>query len=161
VCCTTPSASVDVRVVKALTAACVQACPSLRFLLISALGAGDSLDALPSASHEVLRAFLERKDAAEAVLVNSGLEWTLIRPGPLTDEPPNGLGVATLDCAGGRAYSSLSRAELASVTAKAAVSGKSCRRALSVLDGGGVTVSAPFMRKLEPWEAPPFESFAL
>ena len=85
----------------ALVAACVAAAPAARFVLVSALGVGDSLDCLPYASHDVLKPWLERKALAEQSLEASGLEWTVLRPGPLTDAPPSGRAVATLDATQG------------------------------------------------------------
>ncbi len=86
----------------ALVAAAVAHAPAARFVLISALGVGESLDCLPHASHDVLQPWLERKAKAEAGLMASGLEWTVLRPGPLTDAPRSGGAVATLDAVTGK-----------------------------------------------------------
>ena len=85
----------------ALVAAAVAHAPASRFVLISALGAGESLDCLPHASQDVLAPWLERKAKAEGLLQASGLEWTVLRPGPLTDAPRSGAAVATLDAVSG------------------------------------------------------------
>ena len=102
-----------------LVAAAVAHAPLARFVLISALGVGESLDCLPHASQDVLRPWLERKEKAEGVLQGSGLEWTVLRPGPLTDAPRSGSAVATLDAVSGKAFSTLSRADLAHIAYQA------------------------------------------
>ena len=86
--------------------------PAARFVLVSALGVGESLDCLPHASHDVLAPWLERKAKAEEGLMASGLEWTVLRPGPLTDAPRSGGAVATLDAVTGAiaSFSVLSKA---------------------------------------------------
>ncbi len=57
-----------------------------RFLLLSSMGTDD-----PTRWPDVLRPFLEAKAKAEAELKRSGLAWTIVRPGALTDAPGVGL----------------------------------------------------------------------
>jgi uncharacterized protein YbjT (DUF2867 family) len=57
-----------------------------RYLMISAMGAGD-----PAAGGEEMRPYLEAKAQADAALAASELDWTIVRPGGLTDEPGSGL----------------------------------------------------------------------
>ena len=85
----------------ALVAAAAVHAAGARFVLISALGVGESLDCLPHASHDVLAPWLQRKEKAETLLQASGLEWVILRPGPLTDDPRSGSAVATLDAVSG------------------------------------------------------------
>ena len=56
-----------------------------RYLMISAMGAAD-----PAAGSEAMRPYLEAKGQADAALAASDLEWTIVRPGGLTDEPGTG-----------------------------------------------------------------------
>ena len=56
-----------------------------RYLMISAMGAGD-----PAAGAEAMRPYLEAKAQADAALAASELDWTIVRPGGLTDEPGTG-----------------------------------------------------------------------
>ena len=56
-----------------------------RYLMISAMGAAD-----PAAGPEAMRPYLEAKAQADAALAASDLEWTIVRPGGLTDEPGTG-----------------------------------------------------------------------
>jgi len=59
-----------------------------RFVQVSAIG----VDApLPPDTEPVWRAYVEAKRDADAALRASGLDWTIIRPGRLTDGPPTGL----------------------------------------------------------------------
>jgi uncharacterized protein YbjT (DUF2867 family) len=57
-----------------------------RYLMVSAMGAAD-----PAAGPEAMRPYLEAKSQADAALAASDLEWTIVRPGGLTDEPGTGL----------------------------------------------------------------------
>ena len=56
-----------------------------RYLMISAIGASD-----PSAGSGAMRPYLEAKAEADAQLAASGLDFTIVRPGRLTDEPGSG-----------------------------------------------------------------------
>lgn len=59
-----------------------------RFVQVSAIG----VDApLPPDTEAVWRAYVEAKRDADEALRASGLDWTIIRPGRLTDGPPTGL----------------------------------------------------------------------
>jgi uncharacterized protein YbjT (DUF2867 family) len=53
-----------------------------RYLMISSIGADD-----PSAGSEEMRPYLQAKADADAALVASGLDYTIVRPGFLTDDP--------------------------------------------------------------------------
>jgi uncharacterized protein YbjT (DUF2867 family) len=57
-----------------------------RYLMISAMGAAD-----PAAGPEPMRPYLEAKGQADAALAASELDWTIVRPGGLTDEPGTGM----------------------------------------------------------------------
>ena len=59
-----------------------------RFVQVSAIGVDDPL---PADTGEVWRAYVEAKRDADIALRDSGLDWTIIRPGRLTDEPATGL----------------------------------------------------------------------
>jgi uncharacterized protein YbjT (DUF2867 family) len=56
-----------------------------RYLMISSIGADD-----PAAGAEAMRPYLEAKAQADAALAASDLDWTIVRPGALTDEPGTG-----------------------------------------------------------------------
>jgi uncharacterized protein YbjT (DUF2867 family) len=58
-----------------------------RFVQVSAIGVDDPL---PDDTGDVWRAYVEAKRDADAALRESGLAWTIIRPGRLTDDPATG-----------------------------------------------------------------------
>ena len=70
--------------VKLLEAA--QATGVRRYLMVSSIGAGD-----PASGAEAMRPYLEAKAQADAALSASDLDWTIVRPGGLTDDPGTGL----------------------------------------------------------------------
>ncbi len=57
-----------------------------RYVIVSSFGAGD-----PSSGSEAMRPYLEAKAEADAALAASGLDYTIVRPGGLTDDPGTGL----------------------------------------------------------------------
>lgn len=59
-----------------------------RFLQVSAMGAGQPAN--PPGVGEVFAAYLDAKRAAEEDLRARDLDWTILRPGRLTDDPPTG-----------------------------------------------------------------------
>jgi uncharacterized protein YbjT (DUF2867 family) len=58
-----------------------------RFVQVSAIGVDRPL---PADTGDVWRAYVEAKRDADAALRDSGLAWTILRPGRLTDEPATG-----------------------------------------------------------------------
>lgn len=58
-----------------------------RYVMISAMGAGRDPDSVP----EAMRAYYAAKRAAHDAVRESGLEYTVVRPGRLTDESAGGL----------------------------------------------------------------------
>jgi uncharacterized protein YbjT (DUF2867 family) len=57
-----------------------------RYVLVSAI-ATDDFDA---DSHEIYQVYLRAKSEADATVRASGLDWTIVRPGGLTDDPATG-----------------------------------------------------------------------
>jgi uncharacterized protein YbjT (DUF2867 family) len=53
-----------------------------RYVMVSSIGADE-----PSAGSEAMRPYLEAKADADAALASSGLDFTIVWPGPLTDDP--------------------------------------------------------------------------
>jgi uncharacterized protein YbjT (DUF2867 family) len=56
-----------------------------RYVMVSSIGADD-----PAGGGEQMRPYLEAKAQADAALVASGLDGTIVRPGRLTDDPGTG-----------------------------------------------------------------------
>lgn len=81
-----------------------------RFVLITSIGAGDSRAGSPKGMLRVLGPVLAEKEKAERHLIDSGLTFTILRPGVLKDDPANGRGILTQDTT---ALGVINRAELA------------------------------------------------
>ena len=56
-----------------------------RYLMVSSVGAHD-----PESANEKMQPYLRAKARADEELKNSGLDYTIVRPGPLTDEQGTG-----------------------------------------------------------------------
>ena len=56
-----------------------------RYVMISSMGAGN-----PEAASGPMRPYLEAKAEADRALAASDLDWTIVRPGGLTDDPGTG-----------------------------------------------------------------------
>jgi uncharacterized protein YbjT (DUF2867 family) len=56
-----------------------------RYLIVSSMGADD-----PASASEAMRPYQQAKHDADEALAASGLDWTIVRPGGLTDEPGSG-----------------------------------------------------------------------
>ena len=66
-----------------------------RFILVSAIGCGESRSLLPPPVLERIGEAVAEKDKAEDHLRGSGLRHTIVRPGGLEDGPPTGNGWLT------------------------------------------------------------------
>jgi uncharacterized protein YbjT (DUF2867 family) len=53
-----------------------------RYVMVSSIGADN-----PAGGGEAMRPYLEAKAEADAAVVASGLDYTIVRPGPLTNDP--------------------------------------------------------------------------
>jgi len=93
-----------------------------RFVQVSAINVDDPL---PAGTGEVWRAYVEAKRDADAALRDSGLDWTIIRPGRLTDDPGTGAVSLGPDIPRG----DVPRADVAAVLAEVVgVEGTICRQ---------------------------------
>ncbi|MDG1462979.1 MAG: NAD(P)H-binding protein, partial [Gammaproteobacteria bacterium] len=68
-----------------------------RIVLVTAIGAGDSRDVLTENAWKFLGPVMEMKTKAEACLKNSGLHWTILRPGGMASESATGTAIRTED----------------------------------------------------------------
>jgi uncharacterized protein YbjT (DUF2867 family) len=66
-------------------------------LMVTAIGSGDSVSAVAPKVLEVLGELLELKTKAENYLIDSGLDYTILRPGGMTSDPATGSGIKTPD----------------------------------------------------------------
>ena len=97
-----------------------------RYLIISAGGAED-----PPDSDDDLSVYLRAKADADAAVQSSDLEWTILRPGPLTDDP--GTGQVRLDSSTGRG--AVSRDDVAAALAGLLHDERAAHRVLYVNGG--------------------------
>jgi uncharacterized protein YbjT (DUF2867 family) len=77
-----------------------------RYVMVSSIGADD-----PSGGSEAMRPYLEAKGAADAALQASGLDWTIVRPGGLTNDP----GTSKVTVGPTLEYASIARDDVAAV----------------------------------------------
>ncbi|MBD1998763.1 SDR family oxidoreductase [Leptolyngbya sp. FACHB-541] len=102
-----------------------------KFILVSSIGSGDSVVALPPQALQALGEVLVEKEKAEQHLIASGLTYTIIRPGGLKSEPATGNAVLTPDptIAG-----SIHRADVAELVCRCLQSDLANNRVLSAVD---------------------------
>jgi uncharacterized protein YbjT (DUF2867 family) len=129
-----------------------------RFVLLSALGAAESEGSVPFQVMDTMRPLLLDKSRAELYLRESGLEWTIIRPVPLTDDPASGAGMLTEGVA---CYGTISRDDLAALLLRAAEAPAAARKTLTAIDRSRVLLTAPYVRPLEFWEPLPVDEFVV
>jgi nucleoside-diphosphate-sugar epimerase len=102
-----------------------------RFILISSLGAGATKDAIPPQAYQTLAAVLAEKERAENHLIESGLTYTIVRPGGLKSAPATGGGVLTTAT---NVAGSIHREDVAIVVCNCLDSHKAHDRILSAFD---------------------------
>ena len=102
-----------------------------RFILVSSIGSGESAVALPPQAMETLRPVLIEKEKAEKHLIESGLTYTVIRPGGLKSEPATGNGVLTEDY---KVAGTIHRADVAQLVCKCLFSEAANNKILSAVD---------------------------
>jgi uncharacterized protein YbjT (DUF2867 family) len=99
-----------------------------RFVQISAIGVDDPL---PADTNDVWRAYVEAKRDADAALRTSSLDWTILRPGRLTDDPATGLVSLGSDVLRG----DVTRADVAAVIAAVLDAGSTIGKQWNVVNG--------------------------
>jgi len=106
---TGPEKTIDVDQNGAIRA--VDTCVALevpRFVMVSSMGADD-----PESGPENIRHYLRAKHVADEHLRASGLQYTILRPGRLTDEP----GTGRIRAGAGLGYGEIPRADVAEAIA--------------------------------------------
>jgi nucleoside-diphosphate-sugar epimerase len=116
-----------------------------RFVLVTSIGSGSSRAAAPWIARLILGRFMDLKTRAEDYLKASGLDWTIVRPGHLTDQPATGRGQLLED---DRVSGAIPRADVAALvqrvladpaTAGRAYSAIGATRATSAVQGESAT----------------------
>jgi uncharacterized protein YbjT (DUF2867 family) len=98
-----------------------------RYLIVSSLGAGNP----PAEGGDVFGEYLRAKGAADDALASSGLDYTIVRPGHLTDEPPTGTVALGDDVDGGE----IPRADVAAVLAASLADDNSIGKTFGLVSG--------------------------
>jgi len=104
-----------------------------RFVQVSAIGVDDPL---PADTGDVWRAYVEAKRDADAALRDSHLDWTILRPGRLTDEP----GTARVALGQDVARGDIPRVDVAATVAAVLDDGTSVGRQWNLV-GGDVPIA--------------------
>jgi uncharacterized protein YbjT (DUF2867 family) len=102
-----------------------------RFVLVTVIGTGESKSAAPLFSRFVLRKVLPLKEQAENYLVESGLKYTIIRPGGLLERPAEGKSTLTEDP---EKFSWMIRADLGKLTADTLYDGMTINKIYTAFD---------------------------
>lgn len=102
-----------------------------KFILISSVGSGESVVALPPQALETLKPVLLEKEKAEKHLIESGLNYTIIRPGGLKSEPATGNGILTENY---KVAGTIHRADVAQLACKCLFSDAANNKILSAID---------------------------
>ena len=106
------------------------------FVFESAIGVGNSSGRMALPGRLLVRATLNAKQDAETALRRSGLGYTIVRPGKLTDDPPTG---EVLVGEGGDTLSgSIPRADVARVMAAAPFTPDARNRTFEVVSRNGL-----------------------
>jgi uncharacterized protein YbjT (DUF2867 family) len=110
-----------------LLAAAAESAGVQRMVVVSAMSA-DSFD---PESDDIFQIYLRAKAEADAAVRASRLDWTIVRPGGLTDEEPTGLVTAAETVQRG----TVSRADVAAVIAALLTSGHAVRHQFELISG--------------------------
>lgn len=112
-----------------------------RFILVSSIGAGESAAALSPQVLQTLGPVLVEKEKAEAHLIDSGLTYTVVRPGGLKSEPATGNGVLTEDT---KTSGTIHRADVAELVYQCLRSHKAENKVFSAIDRQQLYTQAEF-----------------
>ncbi len=105
-----------------------------RYVMVSSMGA----DGFDPGSDEVFQVYLRAKSEADADLRRRDLDWTVVRPGGLTDDAPTG----TVRVAAETGRGSIPRADVAAVLAEVLLHGSAVGAQFEVVSGGTPVVDA-------------------
>jgi uncharacterized protein YbjT (DUF2867 family) len=98
-----------------------------RYVMISALATDD----FEPDSEDVFQIYLKAKSEADADLRRRDLDWTVIRPGGLTNDPPTG----TVQVAESTGPGTIPRADVAAVVVEALVNRRAVRQQFELISG--------------------------
>jgi uncharacterized protein YbjT (DUF2867 family) len=98
-----------------------------RYVMVSSIGSNR-----PETWSDQMRPYHEAKSEADKYLVESGLDYTIIRPGRLTDEP----GTGKVQIADTVEYSSVTRDDVAAVVAECLLADNAIGKAFDLVNDG-------------------------
>ena len=98
-----------------------------RLVVISAIAADD----FRIGSDDVFQVYLRAKSEADELIRDRDLDWTIVRPGGLTDDPPTG----RVQVAERTGRGSIPRADVAEVVLRLLVDSTGVRRQFEVISG--------------------------
>jgi uncharacterized protein YbjT (DUF2867 family) len=104
-----------------------------RYVMVSSIGADD-----PSAGAEAMRPYLEAKAEADAALASSGLDFTIVRPGRLTNDP----GTSRVSAGEGLERDDITRDDVAAVLVGVLDEPRTMGRTFVVVQGDAPIVDA-------------------
>ncbi|AGB32772.1 3-beta hydroxysteroid dehydrogenase/isomerase family protein [Natrinema pellirubrum DSM 15624] len=107
------------------------------FVFQSAIGVGDSKAGLSLPARLLLRSSLRAKRDAETTLRRSGLGYTIVRPGRLTDDPPSG--DVVVGQGGDSVTGSIPRADVARIMAAAPFTPDARNRTFEIVSRDGLS----------------------
>ncbi|MFA9415133.1 NAD(P)-binding oxidoreductase [Natrinema sp. HArc-T2] len=107
------------------------------FVLESAIGVRNSKSGLSLPARFLIHGSLSAKHDAETALRRSGLDYTIVRPGRLTNDPPSG--AVVVNEGGGSFSGSIPRADVAQVMAVSPFTPDAQNRTLEVVSRDGMT----------------------
>lgn len=122
-----------------LLIAAAQLTGTMRYVMISAMGTDDA----DPHSDDVFQVYLAAKGAADAAVRESQLDWTIVRPGRLTNDP--GAGAVTLGASVDRGE--IPRADVAAVVARSLEEPRTVGATFEVV--GGTTPIADAVRTVD------------
>ena len=104
----------------------LEASGDARYVIVSSIGAES-----PPPGDEVFAVYLRAKAEADAAVAASDREWTIVRPGSLTDDPGSGRATISIDPVRDR----VAREDVATVLAAVLAEPRSAGRTLYVVGG--------------------------
>jgi uncharacterized protein YbjT (DUF2867 family) len=102
-----------------------------RMVIVTAIGVGDSNAMMPEALKKILQPTMIEKGKGEDYLVNSGLDYTIIRPGGLKNGPATGKAKMVDDHT---AHSDINREDLGALVAASLTDKTTVRKIMHAVD---------------------------
>eukprot|EP00892_Ulva_mutabilis_P003818 jgi/Ulvmu1/1808/UM119_0026.1 len=113
-----------------------------KFVLVTSIGTGDSKDAPAQQVYDTLKpVLLEKGKAEDALKAQDKMDWVIIRPGGLTNDPATGKWFVTENP---RVCGAIAREDVAELVCKALFSDKVNNKVISALDADRVQTTVEY-----------------